>query len=271
VEDAACVRIERRREVVHELAGMRGSDTGPKWQPGAGGMCLHTILIDPGNPKRISIAISAAGAFRTDDGGKSWNQLIGGSQSQYIPDRIEVCHCVHRMHCTRAPEHVVHAKTTGMSCAPMMPAIHGKRSAEFTHRFWISDRCARARAGDDLRSADQKPIPSITRSKAGYACTAAGLAQRLEALTKGLPQRNCYVNVLPRRDVVDSLEPCGVYFGTTGGQVYASADAGDNWKPSCATYQQSFRLKSKRCHEYGRASTSSAYACPRRWGTRTRG
>src|SRR5207249_3714181 len=82
----------------HEFAGLRGSDTGPKWQPGAGGMCLHTILLDPKNPQRMYIAISAAGAFRTDDGGKTWRPINRGLHSQYIPDpNAEVGHCVHRI------------------------------------------------------------------------------------------------------------------------------------------------------------------------------
>ena len=71
---------------------------GPKWQPGAGGLCLHTILIDPTNPKRIFIAISAAGSFRTDDGGKTWKPINHGLRSSYIPDPdAEVGHCVHRL------------------------------------------------------------------------------------------------------------------------------------------------------------------------------
>src|SRR5439155_607824 len=124
VEDAALFRSSDGGTSWQELAGMRGHGTGPKWQPGAGGMCLHTILLDPRNPKRIYVAISAAGAFRTRKGGNEW-----------------------------------------------------------------------------------------------------------EPLTKGRPQRDCYVNVLRDAMCVDALEPCGVYFGTTGGQVYASADGGESWSP----------------------------------------
>src|SRR5207253_1224438 len=69
-----------------ELSGLRGHGTGPQWQPGAGGMCLHSILHDPSNPKRMVIAISAAGAFRTDDGGKTWKPINKGLHSQYIPN-----------------------------------------------------------------------------------------------------------------------------------------------------------------------------------------
>ena len=115
VEDAAMFRSTDGGKTWHELAGLRGHGTGHQWAPGAGGMGLHTILLDPSNPNRIFIAISAAGAFRTDDGGKTWQPINRGLQSQYIPDpTAEVGHCVHRiaMH-PLAPGRAVHAKALG--------------------------------------------------------------------------------------------------------------------------------------------------------------
>src|SRR5437899_3910912 len=98
VEDAALFRTTDGGKSWHELSGLRKHDTGPKWQPGAGGMCLHTILLDPSNPQRMYVAISAAGAFRTDDGGKMWRPINRGLHSQYIPDpNAEVGDCVHRI------------------------------------------------------------------------------------------------------------------------------------------------------------------------------
>jgi hypothetical protein len=98
VEDAALFRSTDGGKNWHELAGLRGHGTGPAWQPGAGGMCLHTIIIDPSNPKRIVIAISAAGAFRTDDGGNTWKPINKGLRSQFLPDQdSEVGHCVHHI------------------------------------------------------------------------------------------------------------------------------------------------------------------------------
>ncbi len=98
VEDAALFRSTDGGENWKELPGLRGHGTGPKWQPGAGGMCLHTIILDPSNPQRIYIAISAAGAFRTDDGGDNWKPINRGLYSQYIPDpRAEIGHCVHHV------------------------------------------------------------------------------------------------------------------------------------------------------------------------------
>ena len=115
VEDAALFHTADGGQTWTELAGLRGHGSGPRWQPGAGGMCLHTILLDPANPERIFIAISAAGAFRTDDGGKTWRPINRGLHSEYIPDpNAEVGHCVHRiaMHPSR-PERAVHAKALG--------------------------------------------------------------------------------------------------------------------------------------------------------------
>src|SRR5271155_5161276 len=96
VEDAALFCSTDGGQNWQELSGLRGHGSGPQWQPGAGGMCLHTIVPDPSDPQRIFIAISAAGAFRTDDGGKSWKPINRGLYSQYIPDpNAEVGHCVH--------------------------------------------------------------------------------------------------------------------------------------------------------------------------------
>src|SRR4051794_23174168 len=98
VEDAAIFRSTDGAATWQELPGLRGHGSGSRWQPGAGGLCLHTILLDPANPQRMFIAISAAGAFRTDDGGVTWQAINQGLRSQYIPDpTAEVGHCVHRI------------------------------------------------------------------------------------------------------------------------------------------------------------------------------
>src|SRR3954471_8393065 len=86
VEDAALFKSTDGGTTWHELAGLRGHGTGPQWMPGAGGMGLHTILVDRTNPNRMFIAISSAGAFRTDDAGKTWTPINRGLRSQYIPD-----------------------------------------------------------------------------------------------------------------------------------------------------------------------------------------
>jgi photosystem II stability/assembly factor-like uncharacterized protein len=194
-------------------------------------MCLHTILINPKNQKQIFVAISAAGAFRTDDAGKTWKPINKGLVSEFMPDpKAEVGHCVHRI------------------------AFHpSKPSTLFMQKHW--DVMRSDDSGDSWKEVSDNlptdfgfpidvhahepetfyvvPINSdsehypldgklqVWRSRTG--------GNKWEVLTKGLPQKDCYVNVLRDAMSVDQLDPCGIYFGTTGGQVYGSNDAGDSW------------------------------------------
>jgi len=232
VEDAAIFESKDGGKSWHELAGLRGNDTGPKWQPGAGGMCLHTILLDPKDPQRIYIAISAAGAFRTEDSGKTWHPINRGLHSQYIPDpNAEVGHCVHRiaMHPSRPntlfmQKHwdVMRSDNAGDS----WHEVSGNLPSDFGFPIDVHAHDPETIYVVPIKSDSEHYPPSgrlrVYRSRTG--------GNDWEALTKGLPQRNCYVNVLRDAMSVDSLDPCGIYFGTTGGQVYASADGGDKWK-----------------------------------------
>jgi photosystem II stability/assembly factor-like uncharacterized protein len=231
VEDAALFESKDGGESWQELAGLRGHDSGPKWQPGAGGMCLHSILLDPKNPKRTFIAISAAGAFRTDDGGKSWKPINHGLHSQYIPDpNAEVGHCVHHiaMHPKR-PDTLFMQKHWDImrsdDAGDSWREVSGNLPSDFGFPIDIH-----AHEPDTIYvvpiKSDSEHFPPdgklrVYRSRTG--------GNEWEELTKGLPQRDCYVNVLRDAMTVDSLDSCGVYFGTTGGQVYGSADAGNTW------------------------------------------
>ena len=233
VEDAAIFESKDGGKSWHELAGLRGNDTGPKWQPGAGGMCLHTILLDPKDPQRIYIAISAAGAFRTEDGGKTWKPINRGLHSQYIPDpNAEVGHCVHRiaMHPSRPNTLFMQKHWDVMRSDDAGDSWHevsGNLPTDFGFPIDVHAHEPETIYVVPIKSDSEHYPPSgrlrVYRSRTG--------GNEWEPLTKGLPQRNCYVNVLRDAMSVDSLQPCGVYFGTTGGQVYASVDAGDKWKP----------------------------------------
>lgn len=233
VEDAALFRSTDGGRSWQELAGLR-SAKGHLWQPGAGGMCLHTILLDPHDPQRIFIAISAAGTFRTDDGGKTWRPINRGLKSPYeLPDPdAEVGHCVHRiaMHPDRPnvlfmQKHwdVMRSDDAGESWHEIsgdLPTDFGFPIAVHTHQ---PDTIYVVPITSDSLHYPPDGKLRVYRSRTG--------GQEWEGLTKGLPQQNCYINVLRDAMAVDTLDPCGVYFGTTGGQVYASADAGDNWTP----------------------------------------
>ena len=233
VEDAALFRSTDGGGNWHELSGLRGHGSGPSWQPGAGGMCLHTILLDPGNPQRMFVAISAAGAFRSDDAGTTWRPINRGLKSDGIPDPdAEVGHCVHRIaqHPARPgvlfmQKHwdVMRSDDAGDS----WHEISGNLPTDFGFPIDIHPHEPDTIFVVPIKS-DSEHFPldgklRVYRSRSG--------GNEWEALTNGLPQRDCYVNVLRDAMSVDSLDACGVYFGTTGGQVYASKDAGDSWAP----------------------------------------
>jgi BNR/Asp-box repeat protein len=233
VEDAAIFKTTDGGKNWNELAGLRGHGTGPKWQPGAGGMCLHTIVLDSTDAKRIYVAISAAGAFRTDDGGKTWKPINRGLTSQYIPDpNAEVGHCVHRI-----AKHPSRPKTLFMQkhwdvlrtddAGENWKEVSGNLPTDFGFVIDVHAHEPETIYVVPIKS-DGEHFPlegklRVYRSKTG--------GNEWEALTNGLPQKDCYVNVLRDSMAVDTLDPCGIYFGTTGGQVYVSPNAGDKWSP----------------------------------------
>jgi hypothetical protein len=233
VEDAALFRSTDGAHSWQELAGLRGHGTGPKWQPGAGGMGLHTILPDPKNSDRIYVAISSAGAFRTDDGGTTWKPINQGLRSQYIPDpNAEVGHCVHRiaLHPSR-PDVLFMQKHWDVmrsdNAGDLWEEVSGNLPTDFGFVVDVHAHEPETIYVVPIKS-DSEHFPlegklRVYRSRTG--------GNEWEPLTKGLPQRDCYVNVLRDAMAIDQLDSCGVYFGTTGGQVYVSPDAGDNWSP----------------------------------------
>ena len=233
IEDAAIFRTTDGGKSWHELAGLRGHGTGPKWQPGAGGMCLHTIVLDPSNPKRIFIAISAAGAFRTDDGGATWKPINKGLRSEYIPDpNAEVGHCVHHIAMSQRKPGVLFMQKhwdvmRSDNAGDEWHEVSGNLPTDFGFVIDVHAHEPETIYVVPIKS-DSEHFPlagqlRVYRSRTG--------GNEWEPLTKGLPQAHCYVNVLRDAMAVDSLDSCGIYFGTTGGQVYMSSDAGDNWTP----------------------------------------
>lgn len=232
VEDAALFRTTDGGKSWHELPGLRDQQ-GSRWQPGAGGMGLHTILLDPANPQRIFIAISAAGAFRTDDGGTTWKVINRGLKSKYIPDpNAEIGFCVHRLAMNPARPRVLFMQLhwdvmRSDDGGDNWHEVSGNLPTDFGFPIEVHTHEPETVYVVPILSDSEHYPPEgklrVYRSRCG--------GNEWEPLTKGLPQENCYVNVLRDAMAVDSLDNCGVYFGTTGGQVYCSPDGGDHWAP----------------------------------------
>ena len=230
-EDAALFKTIDGGKSWQELPTLR-SAKGHLWQPGAGGMGLHTILLDPRDENRIYIAISAAGAFRTQDGGKTWQPINRGLKSKYeLPDPdAEVGHCIHHiaLHASR-PDVLFMQKHWDImrsdNGGELWTKVSGNLPTDFGFPIDVHAHEPETIYVVPIKSdSEHFPIDGklrVYRSRTG--------GNEWEPLTKGLPQQDCYVNVLRDAMAVDSLEPCGVYFGTTGGQIYCSADNGDSW------------------------------------------
>jgi hypothetical protein len=232
VEDAALFQTTDGGLNWRELPALRRAK-GHLWQPGAGGMGLHTILLDPANPDRIFVAISAAGVFRTDNAGKTWRPVNRGLNSAYeLPDPdSDVGHCVHRiaMHPSR-PNVLFMQKHWDVNrsddAGESWHEISGNLPSDFGFPIVVHSHEPNTIYVVPIKSDSEHYPPSgrlrVYRSRTG--------GNEWESASKGLPQRNCYVDVLREAMATDSLDPCGIYFGTTGGQLYASPNAGDNWK-----------------------------------------
>jgi len=233
VEDAALFRSTDGGQTWQELPGLRTQTSASSWQPGAGGMCLHTILLDPQRAGRMFVAISAAGAFRSDDAGATWRPINRGLRSDMLPDPVaEVGHCVHRIAAHRSRPDVLFMQKhwdvmRSDDAGESWREVSGNLPSDFGFPIDVHAHEPETVYVVPIRSDSEHYPPDgalrVFRSRTG--------GNEWEPLTNGLPQRNCYVNVLRDAMAVDALDPCGVYFGTTGGQVYVSPDSGNRWAP----------------------------------------
>ena len=203
----------------------------PRWQPGGGGLCLHTILLDPERPDRMRIAVSAAGMYVTDDGGASWRASNKGVRADFLPDKYpEFGQCVHKVvQARRRPDRLFLQNHWGLyrsddrgeswtDVANGVPSDFGFPMAIHPHdpdTAWIVPL-----ESDQFRCTPDGKL-RVYRTRDGGA--------EWQPQTDGLPQDGAYETILRDALAVDAIEPHGVYFGTRSGKLFASADEGTRW------------------------------------------
>jgi hypothetical protein len=205
--------------------------TNRTWQPAGGGLALHSMIVDPAEPRRIWCALSAGGVYRSEDGGASWVACNTGVRADFLPDPPpETGHCVHklRLHPARAgrlyqQNHCgVYRSDDG---GDSWTEITGDLPSDFGYALALDPRDPDVAYVIPEESSHMRA--TVDGKLRVYRTRDAGGSWR--ALTRGLPQEHAYVSVLREAMDTDTLDPCGVYFGTTTGQLFASADNGDSW------------------------------------------
>jgi photosystem II stability/assembly factor-like uncharacterized protein len=231
VEPAALFESRDGGESWQPNEGLLNHEHQPKWQPGAGGLCLHTIILDPKNEQRMLIAISAAGVYRTDDGGKSWRARNVGVRAEFLPDKHpEFGQCVHKVvHHPSRPERLFLQNHWGLyrsddwgdswkDIANGVPSDFGFAMQMHPHdpdTVYIVPI-----ESDQFRCTPEAKLRVYRTSNAGASW---------EPLTGGLPQTDAYETILRDALTADSFDPAGIYFGTRSGKLFGSNDGGDSW------------------------------------------
>lgn len=232
VEPAALFESNDAGETWSLVRGLFDHPHRPRWMPGMGGLCLHTILPHPTNPGRMHVGISAAGVYRTDDQARTWQARNRGIRVTFMPERYpEFGQCVHKVvrHASR-PDRLFLQNHWGLyrsddGADTWTDITHGLPSdfgfAMATHPHDPDCVYIVPMESDEFRCAPEGRLRVYRTENAG---------DSWEPLTRGLPQQNAYETVLRDAMVTDSLDPVGVYFGTRSGKLFASRDAGKTWK-----------------------------------------
>ena len=203
----------------------------PRWEPGGGGLCMHTILLHPDNLKRMRIAVSTGGMYVTDDGGATWRPSNKGVRADFLPEKYpEFGQCVHKVVQSKGqPDRLFLQNHWGLYRSD----DGGENWKDIASGVPSDFGFAMAIHPDDPDCAWIVPLESD-----GFRCTPEGklrvyrtrnAGKRWDAMTRGLPQKGAYETVLRDAMAVDSLDPVGVYFGTRNGKLFSSADEGKRW------------------------------------------
>lgn len=230
-DDAALFVSRDDGETWDELTGLTRHPTRPRWTGGFGGLCLHSVVVDPTNPLRLWVGISAVGVFRSDDGGATWllrNEGLHNVAPDFIKD-AEMGRCVHKLAADPVRPGVLHLQFhggvfTSENAGDAWTRVSAGLPNDFGFPLAVTRR--RDRFVVPLVADDNRVVPDgalkVWRNRGG--------GRTWRALTKGLPQRDHFVGVLRDAMAADTLTPGGVYLGTTGGELFYSRDDGDAWE-----------------------------------------
>ena len=239
VEPAALFKSENGGDTWSEVMGLSNHPTRPEWQPGLGGLCLNSLILDASRPERMWVGISAAGVFGTEDGGASWSPMNQGVRADFFPDPFpEFGQCPHKVLGHRAVSDVLYQQN---HCGVFRSNSGGADWKDIT-----GDLPSRFGMVLGVHATDPGTIYVIPEDKAIGEVIGGGMrvvtdaqfrvfrsrnaGDDWEPLTKGLPQKRAYLHVMREGMATDSLDPCGVYVGTSTGQLFYSRDEGDSWE-----------------------------------------
>ena len=231
VEPAALFKSQDAGETWDLVDALWDHPQRPKWQPGGGGLCLHTILLDPADINRIRIAVSTAGMYVTEDGGATWRPSNKGVRAEFLPDKHpEFGQCVHKVvQSKQKPERMYLQNHWGLYRSD----DRGESWKDVANGVPSDFGFALAIHPDDPDRAWIVPLESD-----GFRCTPGGklrvyqttnAGKKWKPMTKGLPQEDAFETVLRDAMTADALDPAGLYFGTRSGKLFASASEGKKW------------------------------------------